>query len=111
MAGPVPAKGDAVKRGRYQIRRKSRKADAPFGVWDRLWKGWCTLPIGWPEKVEELMPLQWSTREQAEHWIQSCRMAWLWDKAPTPPGAGAVPRTVVEQRNVVAQDEPREYAI
>jgi hypothetical protein len=81
-----------VKYGRYEIRKTSRRKDARWGIWDRWLHGWCTLPIGWPDRIESLEPLVWDSYERAHHWIQSCRMAWLFGKAPMPDGAGAVRR-------------------
>lgn len=71
--------------GRYSLIRIP--GPKPFAIYDEMLKGLCRMP-GNPEA------LRWTTQTAAEEWLQICRMAWLWGKAPKPENAG--PRIVEE---------------
>lgn len=71
--------------GRYSIVRIP--GPKPFAIFDERLKGLCRMP-------GNSKALRWSTQTGAEEWLQVCRMAWLWGKAPMPESAG--PRLVEE---------------
>jgi hypothetical protein len=81
----------APEAGRYVIQRTGLGGVSPWGIWDGWLHDWCTLANG-----AERIPLEWAKREQAQHWLLTCRMAWVWDQVPAPEGAGAVLRERVQ---------------
>ncbi|MEW2302609.1 hypothetical protein AB0958_21995 [Streptomyces sp. NPDC006655] len=79
----------SITSGRYAVIQKGK---GPYGIWDHTLRDWCTLAVGYA--IVEHMPLEWRTASEAREWLMRCRMAWLWNQAPMPEGAGAMLREV-----------------
>lgn len=73
------------------MKRPEPAMGKPYGIFDKYADGFCTLPAG--ADGVTLIPLEWSSREAAEHWLLSCRMVWASGKVSMPEGAGAAPTT------------------
>ena len=52
-------------------------------ILDRHMYGYCTLPDD-DSEYPNLLPLEWSSRAGAEHWLDRCYTAWRNELVPVP---------------------------